>query len=395
MPEQLSILYVGALPPYTGGSALSGALLLGGFAARGHGVRAVAPIVAGEDEFAAANPRLRVERFLVPHFDFDHTKPGGDAYRRDERAAVRTLVRALVAAERPSVVMTGRESFAPYVCDLAAEAGVPFVLRAAGGLSTELLDGTLAPDRARDLVAAFRAASLVVSPAEHLAERLRVALDISNVIAIRNAVDLETFAPGPKSRALLDELRIPGDAVVVLHASNLVASKQPLDVVASAAIVLRENPNAVYVVLGEGPFRAAMEAECRERGLLDRVRFAGWVAYAEMPAYMNLADVFVLPARTETQARVYLEAQACGRLVLASDIPAAREVIVDGESGLLHRVGDVEELARQTLRAAGDPVLRAEIGRRARDHVRRHDLSAAVSAYLDRFAALAARVKSR
>jgi glycosyltransferase involved in cell wall biosynthesis len=56
-----------------------------------------------------------------------------------------------------------------------------------------------------------------------------------------------------------------------------------------------------------------------------------------MPDYINLADIVVMPSAAETQALVYLETQACARLLLASDIPGAREVIVDGETGLLFR----------------------------------------------------------
>jgi glycosyltransferase involved in cell wall biosynthesis len=388
MSRQQNILYVGTLPPYTGGSALSSAQLLMRFAARGHVVRAISPFVGdGVDEFSEAHPELHVERFPVPHFDFDHTKPRGEAYRREERVAIRERVRALIDEERPSILMTGRESFAPPVSDIAIEAGIPLVLRTAGGFSTELLDGTLEDALARDLRDAFRKAALIVSPAEHLARRLRDTLALE-VTTIRNAVDLRMFAPRPKSRALLRDLEIDEDATVVLHASNLVTSKRPMDVVDSAAIVLRDAPEAVYVVLGEGPLRAAMEVACRERELVDRFRFVGWVGYELMPEYMNLADVFVLPAQWETQARVYLEAQACARFVLASDIAAAREVIVDGESGALHRVGDVEDLARQTLRIAGDAAWRSEVGRRARERVRRHDLDDAATAYLDQFARL-------
>jgi glycosyltransferase involved in cell wall biosynthesis len=98
-----------------------------------------------------------------------------------------------------------------------------------------------------------------------------------------------------------------------------------------------------------------------------------------------------MPAAWETQARVYLEAQACARFVLASDIAAAREVIVDGESGAIHRAGDVEDLAQKTLRAASDARWRSEIGRRARTRVQEgHDMNAAVTAYLDQFARLTA-----
>lgn len=78
---------------------------------------------------------------------------------------------------------------------------------------------------------------------------------------------------------------------------------------------------------------------------------------------------------------VYLETQACGHLLLASDVPGAREVIVDGETGLLFRKGDVDDLAAKTLLGAGDPQLRAEIGRRALKRVRRHSLDQVVLEY--------------
>jgi glycosyltransferase involved in cell wall biosynthesis len=58
-----------------------------------------------------------------------------------------------------------------------------------------------------------------------------------------------------------------------------------------------------------------------------------------VPDYINLADVVVMPSEREGQSLVYLEAQACGKLIVASDIPAAREVITDGETGLLFERG--------------------------------------------------------
>ena len=66
-----------------------------------------------------------------------------------------------------------------------------------------------------------------------------------------------------------------------------------------------------------------------------RVRFAGWIDYARMPDYINLGDIVVMPSESEGLARVYLEAQACARVLVASDIPPAREVVTEGETGLL------------------------------------------------------------
>jgi glycosyltransferase involved in cell wall biosynthesis len=88
-----------------------------------------------------------------------------------------------------------------------------------------------------------------------------------------------------------------------------------------------------------------------------------------------------MPSAAETQALVYLETQACARLLLASDIPGAREVIVDGETGLLFRTGDISDLTAKTLLAASDPRRRADIGRKARAQVQTHALSTAVATY--------------
>jgi glycosyltransferase involved in cell wall biosynthesis len=76
-----------------------------------------------------------------------------------------------------------------------------------------------------------------------------------------------------------------------------------------------------------------------------------------------------------------VETQACGRALLASNIPAAREVIADGETGLLFHPGDVADLTAKTLRLAAAPDLRAAMGRTARARVGRHGLDRAVEAY--------------
>jgi glycosyltransferase involved in cell wall biosynthesis len=196
-------------------------------------------------------------------------------------------------------------------------------------------------------------------------------------------VDLHQFAPAPKDAGLLRELAIQGDDVVVMHASNLKPIKRPLDVVHSAEHALRHNPKLVYVIVGDGACRQPMEDLCARRGLSERFRFVGWIEYARLPRYMNLADLVIMPSDSEGLARVYLETQACARLLLASDIPAAREVITDGETGLLFRTGDIDDLTTKTLAAAGDPELRARIGRQACRRVRANALERAVAAYVD------------
>jgi len=124
-----------------------------------------------------------------------------------------------------------------------------------------------------------------------------------------------------------------------------------------------------------------MENACRRAGLLERFRFVGWVEHRRVADYLRLAAMVVMPSESEGQALVYLETQACGRLLLASDIPGAKEAIIDGETGLLFRKGDTTDLAAKTLFAARDENLREAIGRNARKAVEARRLDAAVAEY--------------
>jgi glycosyltransferase involved in cell wall biosynthesis len=220
----------------------------------------------------------------------------------------------------------------------------------------------------------------MITPAKHLSEGLgRLGLD--GIEMVPNAVDLTRFTPTPRDPALARELAIGVDDVVVLHVSNLTVIKRPLDVVEAAERVARRNPRLVFVIVGDGPLRASMEEACRQKGLADRFRFTGWIDYERMPRVINLADIVVLASETEGLARVYLETQACARVLLASDIPAAREVVTDGATGLLFGTGDIEALATRIQLAAGDSALRAAIGRQAHERVRAHSLDETVPAY--------------
>jgi glycosyltransferase involved in cell wall biosynthesis len=96
---------------------------------------------------------------------------------------------------------------------------------------------------------------------------------------------------------------------------------------------------------------------------------------------LNLADMVIMPSESEGQALAHLETQACGRLLIASDMPGAREVVRDGETGLLFPMGSLHGLAARTAMAAGNPALRATIGRAAEAAVQSHALDAIASKY--------------
>ena len=380
----LDLLFVGLLPPHPGGAAISAGQIMTGLARRGHVVRAVAPITEDAardgDAFAARHPAVEITRFTVPYFYVSPQTPAPEDYSRREESEAERLLPLLLRARRPDLIFVGRETYAACVAPIAALWRLPFVLRLPGGTSLGLLQGWYPPALASRLLEAYRMAAAAISPGRHLADLVR-ARGVDRVTVIPTAVDIEQFAPRPKDPALLEALEISPDAVVVAHASNLKPVKRPMDLVKSASAAIRRDGRLVYLIVGDGPLRGPMESACRDAGVQTHFRFVGWVDHAEIPGYLNLADIVVMPSEWEALARLYVETQACGRALVASDIRAAREVIVDGETGVLFRMGDVADLTEKILALAGAPERRAALGRQARARIRPHSLDGAVDTY--------------
>jgi len=379
----LDILYVGTLPPHNGGTAIVGYQLLVGLANLGHRVRAIAPITcetldAGQS-FSRRYPELRISRYSLPFFDVSPNHPKSSDYKTAEAAAVVQGFEAAVSEQRPDLLIIGRETHAWHLPKLAVNKVIPSMLIVHGAGLFGMIHSFSFADRAY-LSEQFRKVDLIVTVARHLEGSLRE-LGLPHPVTIPNPVDPAKFYPKPRDAGLMTQLRLCSDHLIIAHVSNMKALKRSSDIVASAREVINVEPRVIYLMVGEGPCRAQLENECRRLGIIDHFRFTGWVEHEKVADYMNLADAVVMPSETEAMALVYLETMACGRLLIASDIPAAREAVRDGQTGLLFPKGDVAELTRKTLLAANDPMLRDRIGSAAREWVKQHDVGQVVAAY--------------
>ena len=385
--RRLDILWVGTLyPPHRGGSGVLGTELVSGLAARGHRLRAMAPrspaAAADTARFDALHPDVRTTWLRVPVAssglaDGSRNHP----YREAEDAGIRDALPRLLAEARPDVILIGRESTVGEVPSVARRHGIPTVALVQGGTTLRKIvddDGDALARRQREQL---RRVDVVVAIADHLARDL-AAIRLPRLVTIPNPVDMEQFAPGPKPRALREALGLGPHDVVVSHVSNFKSMKRVGDIVESARHVLAARPDVVYLLIGDGPDRAQIESRCRALGLAERVRCLGWVDRAELPSYLRLTDVVVMASDSEGLPLVYLETQASGRLLVASDIAATRELVTHGVTGLIFRTGDVADLVAKTLVAVQDPSLRAEIGRRARAAVRAYATPRILDAYI-------------
>jgi PEP-CTERM/exosortase A-associated glycosyltransferase len=240
----------------------------------------------------------------------------------------------------------------------------------------------------------FRSVDAVVTLSEGLrGEIVRRGVAPDRVTVVGNGVNPEVFTPRPRDAALERELGLAGRTVVGFAGSFHGYEGLPLLLEAVAAI-RGEFPDLRLLLVGAGEDEEALRRGARERGLDGIVHFPGRVSHERVLAYCSLIDVFVYPRRSLRVTELVtalkpLEAMAMERMVIGSDVGGNRELIRDGETGLLFRAGDAAALAAALRRGLADPALRRSLGAGGRRHVlEARTWSALVARDLDLYRAL-------
>ena len=145
---------------------------------------------------------------------------------------------------------------------------------------------------------------------------------------------------------------------VVLFLGRLRKYKGAQHVLRAFPSVLRSVPEARLRVVGDGPYRGALESLARTLKIEARVEFLGALSHQEKVAALNRAQVVTAPSPKEGWGLTVIEANACGAPVVASRSPGLTESVREGETGLLVRHGDTEELAGAMIRLLTDGPLR-------------------------------------
>jgi len=197
----------------------------------------------------------------------------------------------------------------------------------------------------------FRAADAVTCICEGLrGDILGRGVEPDKVAVIPNAVDIDAFnVERRRDQELATELGI-ADAPVIGFIGSFYAY-EGLALALEALVVLRARmPQVRLLLVGGGPQEANLRARVEQLGLAGATVFAGRVPHSEVSRYYDLVDAFVYPRLSMRLTDLVtplkpLEAMAQGRLVVASDVGGHRELIRDGETGVLFRAGDAGALA--------------------------------------------------
>jgi len=205
-------------------------------------------------------------------------------------------------------------------------------------------------------------------------------------VHIPNAVDTARFAPA-SGAALRTELGVRPDELVVVTVSRLVPGKAVVDLVRACARCLGVAPIRLLVV-GDGPERAALEAQSRALGV--PALFVG--ERTDVPDLLRASDVFVLPSHWEGEPLALLEALAVGLPCISTATPGARDLLARTQAGAIVPVGDPIALAGAILAwAAVDPVERRRLGATGRALALERQPPALARHVLDAYDALLAR----
>lgn len=189
---------------------------------------------------------------------------------------------------------------------------------------------------------------------------------ITNEIkVIPNFIDLEKFKKQKKDH--FKKAICPNGEMLVVHTSNFRKVKRVPDVIKVFYTIHKVVPSKLLMI-GDGPERNDAEAMCRDLGICDDIRFLGKLEAVE--EVLSVADLFLMPSEKESFGLAALEAMACEVPVVSTNTGGIPELNVNGITGFMSNVGDVEDMTRNALTILDKdnlPVFKANALKRAKE----------------------------
>ncbi|MBS0013204.1 MAG: glycosyltransferase [Desulfobacterales bacterium] len=213
----------------------------------------------------------------------------------------------------------------------------------------------------------------VVAPSQSIADLLKQRGVKTPVTPIATGVDYEAFQGG-SGQQFRKEFSIPQNARVIGHLGRLAREKNLSFLTQAVAAYMKQDPEAWFVVVGDGPEREQMEKDFAGQGLGGRLVMAGKQTGDALINAYHAMDLFVFSSKSETQGMVVTEAMAAGNPVVALDASGVREVVRDEHNGrLLDENADTETFARVIAQCFADDGRLQAYAENARDTARQFD----------------------
>ena len=192
----------------------------------------------------------------------------------------------------------------------------------------------------RDAGRVLRQVDFITTPTRRAADLLENAAGVSNVLAISCGIEASKFANATPTSNKHPRILFLGRLDYEKHIHNLL----------SAVAKLPASLKTQVEIVGDGGERAALEAQARDLGIADQVKFLGHISEEELPKAYERATLFAMPSIAELQSIATMEAMASGRPIVAADAMALPHLVHDGDNGYLFEPNDVDMFADRLLK---------------------------------------------
>lgn len=206
-------------------------------------------------------------------------------------------------------------------------------------------------------------ADLIYSASGDILEKITTIFGISpkKVKINTHGVDVEMFKPMAKIKS--------EEKIIILSNRNLYPVYNIKTLLDAIPLIIKKYPSAQFKIIGEGPEEKELKEYASSLDIDQYIEWMGWTDPLKMPTNLNFCDIFVSTAISDGTPVSMLEAMACGKPCIMTDVGGVSEWIKNGETGYLVQPKDPEELAERIIELIVNRNKRLEIGQNSRDLV--------------------------
>jgi glycosyltransferase involved in cell wall biosynthesis len=220
----------------------------------------------------------------------------------------------------------------------------------------------------------LRDASKVIALSKVEAEQYKcMGMSEEKIAIIPNGIDLSEYAELPPKGAFKKKFNIPEDKKIILYLGRIHKIKG-IDFLIRACAYLKNKmsfKNTILIIAGpDDGYLSEIKYLAQASDVSNSILFVGPLYGADkLAAYVD-SEVYVLPSRYETFPMTILEAYACGKPIVASRVGGLKDLVIDGETGLLFELGNVKQLARSIFNLLNSNDVAKEMGLKGKNFVR-------------------------
>ena len=204
---------------------------------------------------------------------------------------------------------------------------------------------------------------------------LPVISDKSKLVKLAPGIDIDHFSPSEIDRSLIEKYRLENRRVIV-SVGRLVHRKGQDKLIEAMPAILKQFPNVVLLLVGQGPIKSMLEKLIRHHGLENNVIFTGRIQFDDLPKYIQLGEIFAMPSRdrffgleVEGLGIVYLEASACGVPVIVGSSGGAPDAVIENKTGLIVDGTKPSDISNAICKLLADPKAAKNMGQNGRNWV--------------------------